>query len=194
MLRPPSSVLRITPLVIKSCISRNAVSGEHLVIFPHLEEVSFPSKPSQNKFTILICRSFIETKRWLSQKAAFCKIVLIDFSVSSNAASRQSRNQCIKHCTIFQIKTEHTHFADKLTLQTLCCQRLLSELAHCLYTYISSIERHIASILYLGITFSLRCFTLLSNNSGLNSFRWRLTSATTALFFSVFRATMSNSY
>ena len=46
MLRPPSSVLRNTFLFIKSCISRNAVSGEHLVIFPHLDEVSFPLKLS----------------------------------------------------------------------------------------------------------------------------------------------------
>ena len=38
-------------------------------------------KPSHSKFTIFICRSFIETNRCLSQKAAFCKTVLTIFSV-----------------------------------------------------------------------------------------------------------------
>lgn len=61
VLRPPDSVRTSMPLTTRSCRSRNAVSGEHLFIFAHLDEVNLPSKPSHSILTILVCRSFIDT-------------------------------------------------------------------------------------------------------------------------------------
>ena len=39
----------VSTLAEKVSLSRSAVSGEHLAIFAHFEEVSLPSKPSKSR-------------------------------------------------------------------------------------------------------------------------------------------------
>ena len=70
VLRPTDSVRIRIPLATRSCRSRRAVSGEHLFILAHLEEVNLPSNPSHRMLTILVWRSFMATLRWRSQNVA----------------------------------------------------------------------------------------------------------------------------
>ena len=55
VLLPPSGSLYKIFLSIRSLISLSAVSGEHFVIFAHLELVSLPSDPSSNLFNTSLC-------------------------------------------------------------------------------------------------------------------------------------------
>lgn len=52
-------------------MSRYAVSCEHLASFAHLDDVSLPSKPSSNRFRILIWRSLSGSLAKCSQRRAF---------------------------------------------------------------------------------------------------------------------------
>jgi len=55
VLLPPSGSLYKIFLSIRSLISLSAVSGEHFVIFAHLELVSLPSDSSSNLFNTFLC-------------------------------------------------------------------------------------------------------------------------------------------
>jgi hypothetical protein len=52
VLLPPGASLTSTFLRIRSSISREAVSCEHLASLAHLDEVSLPSKPLSSLLTI----------------------------------------------------------------------------------------------------------------------------------------------
>jgi hypothetical protein len=56
--------------MISSLMSRGAVSGEHLAIDAHLLDGSLPSKPSSNRFSNRVCRSFIGVPAKRCQKRA----------------------------------------------------------------------------------------------------------------------------
>ncbi len=61
MLLPPAVSFCKIPLSIKSFISRTAESLEHLAIFAHFEEVSFPSNPSINKSKLIVAYAALNT-------------------------------------------------------------------------------------------------------------------------------------
>ena len=99
MLRPPAaSLIRMLPL-IRSLISRLAVSCEHLVSFAHYDVMSWPSNPSSSRFTTLRRRPFNGSPAWISQNRAFRCTVASVISAPSKARSRQPRNYCIQVAT-----------------------------------------------------------------------------------------------
>ena len=83
-LKPSYSCCKI-PFSIKSLISLNEESVDHLVIFVHFDVLSFPSKSFNNLLRMNRCLSLIGVVSCIFQKVALFRIFRIDCSVSNNA-------------------------------------------------------------------------------------------------------------
>ena len=81
------------PLFIKSCISLNAVSGEHLVILAHFDDVIFPTKPSKILFNIFLCLSLWIFNAFFNQKLCLYITSADVLSDDVKAFNKQFKNQ-----------------------------------------------------------------------------------------------------
>ena len=78
----------------RSCMSLSAVSWEHLVIFAHLELLSFPSKSSNKLLIIRCCRWLNWEALCFSQNPAFARTLTSILFVLAMALSKHPRNHC----------------------------------------------------------------------------------------------------
>ena len=79
-------------MLIRSSISRRAVSCEHFSSFAHFEEFNFPSKPFSSRLIISRCRSLKSNSEMRSQKRALPSTAAKIVSARSRARPKQARN------------------------------------------------------------------------------------------------------
>ena len=85
-----------------TCLSRNAVSAEHLVSLAYFDIECFPSKPSRSRLMTMRCLSFTGASLIRSQTFAFRRTPANSFSAPSMARPRQvNPNTEVEDCDLW---------------------------------------------------------------------------------------------